>query len=91
MSQNRELEFIEPEPGKWYYLLEDYFAPKNSWDWREHARCYGPFPSQAAAEYHQYDQSGISTPGSTISAYGEFAMTDVLRNLVANATLERAV
>jgi hypothetical protein len=36
-------------------------APKNSWDWREHARAYGPFPSQDAAVKHL--QSNHANPG----------------------------
>lgn len=52
MSTNSECAFIEVEKGKWYYILEDYNAPKNSWDWMEYATCYGPFPDYEAANTH---------------------------------------
>jgi hypothetical protein len=55
VSSNSEcLVFRTPpgEGGEWFYLLEDSDAPKNSWDWREYATCYGPFSSEAAARDH---------------------------------------
>ena len=55
MSTNSECAFIEVEPNKWYYILEDYHAPKNSYDWREHAQAYGPFASMDVAEKHLHD------------------------------------
>ena len=90
MSQNRELEFIEPEPGKWFYVLEDSFAPKDAWDWHEFARCYGPFNSLEAAEEHQYDLSRISTPGANITPNNEFYPGATISRLIEEATLERA-
>ena len=50
MSTNNECLFFQWEEGKWYYLLEDYNAPKNSWDWREHATSYGPFSTKEKAQ-----------------------------------------
>jgi hypothetical protein len=55
MSTNSECEFIEPVKDKWYYILEDYHAPKNAWDWHEHATAYGPFPTEDAAKQHLGD------------------------------------
>lgn len=52
MSTGCECLFFQWEPDEWYYLLEDYNAPKNSWDWRGHATCYGPFGSKDAAVAH---------------------------------------
>jgi hypothetical protein len=52
MSTNNECLVVEVERDKWYYVLEDYSAPKNAWDWRENATGYGPFPTQDAATDH---------------------------------------
>ena len=90
MSQNRELEFIEAEPGRWFYVLEDSSAPKDSWDWHDYATAYGPFTSYEKAREHQYDLSRISTPGSTVHEYKDVKITPVLRKLIAGATLDRA-
>lgn len=90
MSQNRELEFIEPEPGVWYYVLEDYSAPKNSWDWREHAQAYGPFESYEKANEHQYDYSRISTPGHTVTGQEHYKGNETFTRLIAEATLDQA-
>lgn len=70
MSTNSECLFIEIERGKWFYILEDYSAPKNAWDWREHASCYGPFASEAEADQHLCD-SHASPGGACIAALGE--------------------
>ncbi|MEW1734358.1 hypothetical protein AB0346_00195 [Nocardia beijingensis] len=45
-------EFIEVEPGRWYYLLEEWDTPVGAFDWRQHATAYGPFASEAAADAH---------------------------------------
>ncbi len=90
MSQNRELEFVEIEAGKWFYLLEDRMAPKDSWDWREFATGYGPFATYEEAQHHQYDLSSISTPGHTVTPLEHFTMTPAIAALVKDATLERA-
>ena len=55
MSTNSECMFVEVEPCAWYYVLEEYDAPKNSWDWREHAAAYGPFPTMETAYRHLHD------------------------------------
>ncbi len=52
MSTNSSCLIIEVEPGKWYYVLEDYDAPKNAWDWREYAVVYGSFPTMETATKH---------------------------------------
>jgi len=52
MSTNSECLFFKWDSGMWYYLLEDSHAPKNSWDWREYAQCYGPFQDQEEADTH---------------------------------------
>lgn len=49
MSTNSECVFIEVAPGQWWYVLEDFNAPKNAWDWREHAQAFGPFATEDTA------------------------------------------
>ncbi|MFJ8158513.1 hypothetical protein [Streptomyces sp. NPDC094468] len=55
MSTGVNCEVIEVEPGKWFYILEETDAPRNSWDWREYASASGPFTSQESAEQHLAD------------------------------------
>lgn len=52
MSTGCECEFVEHADGTWTYWLEDYHAPKNSWDWHDHAEEYGPFKSYPEAVDH---------------------------------------
>lgn len=52
MSTNSNCEIIQVKPAEWYYILEHTFAPKNAWDWREHASAYGPFPDEEKALEH---------------------------------------
>lgn len=51
MSTNRNCEFFENEPQRWYYLLE-HEGYEDAWDWREDAGCYGPFAELAEARAH---------------------------------------
>jgi len=52
MSTNSECSFVEVKRGEWWYVLEDYHAPKNAWDWREYATAYGPFSTLDVATGH---------------------------------------
>lgn len=52
MSTGLECQFIESENNKWYYVLENYDAPKNAWDWLEFATAFGPFNSYKIAHSH---------------------------------------
>jgi hypothetical protein len=54
MSTGCECEFFVFK-GQHYYILEHYNAPKNSFDWHEHADVYGPFSSYKSAEQHLSD------------------------------------
>ena len=85
MSTNSNCVFIEVEPGKWYYLLEDYNAPKNAWDWREFATAYGSFDALEKAQRHLSDNH--SNPGGfMVDPYKEGAKLDeVLEKLIAEA------
>lgn len=49
MSTNSECEFFIFN-AQHFYVLEHYNAPKNAWDWRDHATCYGPFPTREKAK-----------------------------------------
>jgi hypothetical protein len=55
MSTGCNCVFVEVKPGEWFYILEDYSAPKNAWDWREYAEAYGPFPTYEVANAHLHD------------------------------------
>ncbi|MHB8618424.1 MAG: hypothetical protein ACYDAG_02455 [Chloroflexota bacterium] len=85
MSTGLECVFIEVKPKRWYYILEDYGAPKNAWDWREHATATGPFSSLKAAETYLRDHE--SNPGGYgVSPYDpECKRDEVITGLVAHA------
>lgn len=84
MSTNSECRFIEAEPGRWFYALEDSGSPHNAWDWREFARAYGPFDSEKAAGKHLHDHHA-NPGGSSTMRHGEFRMDEVWTNLIAEA------
>jgi hypothetical protein len=90
VSTNSECLFIETSPGKWYYVLEDYNAPKNSWDWRENASCAGPFSTEDAAYEHM--QANNANPGSSSTEeYTEGDEPDeIMQGLIENATKPRS-
>lgn len=84
-STNSECEFIEFEPNKWYYILEDYDAPEDAWDWRMNATAYGPFRTEDNANEHLV--SNHANPGgATIEEYSpEHAKDEVLVDLIKKA------
>ena len=49
MSTGLECLFLEKNDGEWYYILENWNAPKHAWDWLDYATAYGPFNSEAKA------------------------------------------
>lgn len=55
MSTGCNCLFLQVEPQKWYYVLEDSSAPKNAWDWRENSTAYGPFSTEDLADQHLRD------------------------------------
>lgn len=65
MSTNSECLFFKWKTGFWYYLLEDTHAPKNAWDWRDNAACYGPYQDEEDARkylhMHHANPGGSST------------------------------
>lgn len=90
MSTNSECVIIEVTPGAWFYLLQDYDAPRNSPDWREFATAYGPFDSEDAADEH-LDRNHANPGGHDVqpleagSAGLDLADDEVLARLIAEA------
>lgn len=90
MSTNSECLFIQVKPDQWFYVLEDYNAPKNAFDWRDYAQAYGPFQTEELADDHL--RKNHSNPGgSTTQKLPEGVMEydfkddDVLARLIADA------
>lgn len=94
MSTGCECQFLEIERDRWYYLLEDCNAPKNSWDWREHATAYGPFSSQELAEKHLRDNHA-NPGGSSVTELPpgqdkvDLSSDETLRQLIETAQTSR--
>lgn len=84
MSTGQECMFVEEKPGHWHYVLEDYNAPKNSWDWMEHAKAYGPFQTEEKACQHLSDNH--ANPGGSFTIpHDRVRMTPVLEKLLENS------
>lgn len=86
MSTGLNCEFVEVEPGKWYYLLEDGSAPKMAWDWREFAHAYGPFSLYDEASEHLRRHHANPGGSLTIPYVGGASPDGVLAGLIAEAT-----
>ena len=85
MSTGLNCEIREVAPNKWYYILEHYNAPKNSWDWYEYATAWGPFPSQDSADQHLTDNHA-NPGGCYVEPYdANIHASDSLKNLISNA------
>lgn len=84
MSTGLNCVFIEPKPGTWYYVLEHGFAPKNAWDWREYASCYGPFSSEDAAIEHLSDNHANPGGWGTV-ANSRYKSDPIYEKLIAGA------
>lgn len=65
MSTNSECLFIQVKTDQWFYVLEDYNAPNNAWDWREYATAYGPFKTEDEANEHLCDNH--ANPGGSMT------------------------
>ena len=88
MSTGLSCEFVEPKPGEWYYILEDWSAPKQSWDWREFATAYGPFKSEEEANEHLGDNHA-NPGGATITSNDVYREDETYLKLFREAA-ERA-
>jgi hypothetical protein len=87
MSTNSECDFIEIKKNVWYYILENYDAPKNAWDWREYATCYGPFSSFDIA--NKYLSDNHANPGGY--SMNELGKNDPDVNLEKDSTLKKLI
>jgi hypothetical protein len=74
---------IEPEPGRWFYLLQmhddEYFEWGNG-----DANAYGPFDSQAKAIEHLNDNHA-NPGGYWVTPHTEFKMTPTVQKLLDGA------
>lgn len=85
MSTGFECEFIEVEPGKWYYVLQNWDCPVGAWDWREYATAYGPFMSEERTDDH-LRRNHANPGGSMTLRYEEGYKPDtVMTELIAHA------
>lgn len=90
MSSGLNCDFVQAETEKWYYVLEDYNAPKHSWDWHAHAQACGPFLTEDVANEHL--RNNHSNPGGS-STYRlpegvekmDLSKDPLLANLIGNA------
>jgi hypothetical protein len=92
MSTGCNCSFEEVEPGKWWYVLEDTYAPKNSWDWREYADAYGPFSTLDIAVKHLHDNHANPGGWSEYSYNPEnpYKADEVMTRLMADAAKRKA-
>jgi len=84
MSQILETVFIEPQPGQWYYLLEEPTAPTEAMDWRDYAKAIGPFSSYEEADAY-FCENEVSTSGATRIPHDEFVMDAEYQRLIDKA------
>ena len=85
MSTGQNCQFVEAKPGNWYLILELFNAPKNAWDWRDWASCYGPFSSALATRTY-LDQNFANPGGSDTIPYTANLESDSnLQLLIARA------
>jgi hypothetical protein len=89
MSTGCNCEFLEVQPGRWFYVLEDYDAPKNAWDWHDNATAYGPFASEALAEQHLHANHANPGGSSTLPYREGYQPSETLTRLIAEATSRR--
>lgn len=86
MSTGCNCEFVEVEPGKWYYILEDTRAPKNAWDWREYAFAYGPFSTEDEANKHLVYNHANPGGSYSIPYVDGFKPDSILEQLIKEAS-----
>lgn len=88
MSTNSNCDFIEVKKGEWFYVLEHRNAPKNAWDWHEHATAYGPFSTESEAERHlaeNHPNPGGSCSSSLPEGQNEARLSQTLARLIEEA------
>lgn len=89
MSTNLNCVYFEPRPGRWYYALEDADAPKNAWNWLEHADVVGPFRSftdaQTYLHRHNANPGGYNRCSYELFAKGEAKALEMYERLALTA------
>jgi hypothetical protein len=85
MSTGCNCELLEVKKGEWWYVLEDYSAPKNSWDWREYASAYGPFGTKEIALKHLRDNHANPGGYSSMEYTPDYRPDEVMLKLMAEA------
>jgi hypothetical protein len=85
MSTGLNCEIVERKANEWYYILEDWDAPKLAWDWREHASATGPFPTQEAALTHLHHNQA-NPGGHLVYSLPPDTLDPVLESLFQDAT-----
>ena len=80
MSTGCECQFFSDLEGTWWYILENYNAPKNAWDWRENSTMYGPFKSFEHAEKH-LDRNHANPGGYLVMEHVDLEADQVLKEL----------
>jgi hypothetical protein len=78
--------FFEPQAGQWFYAIEYSNAPRDSWDWRDYADCFGPFTTLESANEHLYN-SRADVSGSTVLPMDVFIDDPGYQKLRFNAAL----
>lgn len=91
MSTNSSCELIQTEADKWYYVLEDYNAPKNAWDWRKNASACGPFKTKDAAKEHLHDNHANPGGNSTYNLPEGVEKLDLSKDAVLAKLIAEAV
>lgn len=91
MSTGLNCEFVEVKTNtksNWYYILENWDAPKMAWDWRKYATAYGPFTTQELAHAHLHDNHA-NPGGYTETSYtqDELNQDECLKNLLEHAKI----
>lgn len=75
MSTGFECEYVEYQPGEWYWVLQDWDCPKGAWNWREYATVTGPFTTEDEARKHLL-ANNANPGGSWTIPYAELASHD---------------
>jgi len=83
MSTGQECAIVEYRPDRWYLVLENIGAPKQSWDWREYAAAYGPFSTPEKAD--EYLSANFANPGGYFEIPYEEGKMESYAKLVAAA------
>ncbi len=83
MSTGLNCQIVEPFPGSWYYILEDYGGSNQPWDWREQASAVGPFATEHDCKQFLGDHE--ANPGGwSVISNSDFEMDAVYERLLSS-------